>query len=391
MQRIIDALRVRHLHEVPPSAGAGPAGGQPAAARSGSRGGPGAWLAVLATAVVMVVAKDLILPLVLALLLSFLLRPLVRLLARRGLPTSAGSLLIILAFGAGAVLAVTALQGPFAEWMAKLPEAVRHIRERVDEMHGSLKGVDAATQALSSLTQVGGTPAHGQPLEVHSQQAGSWLLGAGSAALGTLEVVMMLYFLLSSGDRLLLRYVSLLPGLRDGTTPSDVVMGSYAGKNAAAVVAEIEDMVFTYLATITVINLLVGVAVLALAWAAGLGSPLLWGAMAFLLNYLPYLGPLVGVLIVTLASFLTFPDSGHALIAPLGYAATILVEGNVLTPMVLGRRLEIHPLVVFVWLLLVGWLWGMVGAILAVPLLMVIKIFGERIRGLGQFPALIAP
>ncbi len=352
--------------------------------------GPGPWLGLLAVTVVMVIAKELILPLVLALLFSFLLRPLVRLMARRGLPLPVGSLLVILALTAALGTAIIGLQGPFSEWMTKLPDAVRHIRERIDEAHGSLKGVDAATQALQSLSQATGA-APTRPLEVHSQEASSWMLGVGNAALSVLEVVLMLYFLLSSGDRLLLRYVSLLPGLRYGATPPDVVMGSYNSKNAAAVVAEIEDMVFTYLATITVINLLVGVAVALIAWGVGLGSPILWGAMAFLLNYLPYLGPLAGVMIVTLASYLTLQDSGLTLVAPLSYAGIVLIEGNVLTPMVLGKRLEIHPLVVFVWLLLLGWLWGMVGAILAVPLLMVIKIFSERIRGLGLFPSLIAP
>ncbi|MBA3938850.1 MAG: AI-2E family transporter [Planctomycetes bacterium] len=353
--------------------------------------GPGPWLAILAALVVMVIAKELILPLVLALLLSFLLRPLVRLLARRGMPLPLGSLLVIVALTVGMGLAISGLQRPFTEWMTKLPDAVRHIRERIDDAQGSLKGVDAATKALHSLSEVAGAAPAVSPLEVHSQESGSWMLGAGNAALAVLEVLLMLYFLLSSGDRLLLRYVSLLPGLRYGSTAPDVVMGSYNSKNAAAVVAEIEDMVFTYLATITVINLLVGLAVGLITWTAGVGNPVLWGAMAFLLNYLPYIGPLAGVLIVALASFVTIPDGGQALIAPAAYAGTVLIEGNVLTPLVLGKRLEIHPLVVFVWLLLLGWLWGMAGAILAVPLLMVIKIFSERIRGLGFFPSLIAP
>ena len=183
------------------------------------------------------------------------------------------------------------------------------------------------------------------------------------------------YFLLIDGDALLGRLFRLLPDTPDR-------------ERAGSVINVIERRMGQYLRTVTLINL--GLAVLGAALhALGMPNPWLWAGLAAILNYVPYLGPGVGIVTVGLASFLTFRDTSTAILPPLVYLGLATIEGNVLTPMILGRAFHISPLVVFVWLVFWGWLWSVPGAIISVPLLMLIKITCEQTPTLGPMAALM--
>jgi len=192
---------------------------------------------------------------------------------------------------------------------------------------------------------------------------------------GAIETLVLLYFLLAYGDVFLQKLVKVLPDFRDK-------------KEAVTIAREVQQNISSFLFTITLINatfgLLVGVGV----WLVGLSNPILWGVAAALLNYIPYFGPITGVCILALAGLLTFDSVGHALVPPFIYLSLHALESNFITPMILGRRLTVNPLIIFISLMFWTWLWGIPGALLSVPLLMTLKIVCdhfEPLAPLGEF------
>ena len=185
----------------------------------------------------------------------------------------------------------------------------------------------------------------------------------------------LLYFLLASGDLFLRKLIKVTPNLADK-------------KRAVDIARQIETEVSTYLATITLINLILGLAVWGLMTLIGLPNPLLWGVLAAVANYIPYLGAIVMMAVLTMVGFLTFPDLGHALMPVGAFIGLNVLESYLLTPLILGRRLTLNPVVIFLGLTFWGWIWGITGALLAVPIMVVIKIFcdhSEPLAPVGEF------
>jgi predicted PurR-regulated permease PerM len=155
-------------------------------------------------------------------------------------------------------------------------------------------------------------------------------------------------------------------------------------KRAVEIARETERQVSAYLLTITLVNALLGAVLGTTVWLLGLPNPALWGAMAFVLNFIPYLGPLIGIVVLGVVALVTFPGLGQALLVPAVYFLLHGVETNIITPLVLVRRLTLNPVVMFLWLSLWFWLWGIPAAILAVPMLKTLKIFCDNIPQLAQ-------
>ncbi len=202
------------------------------------------------------------------------------------------------------------------------------------------------------------------------------LFGGTQDLLGSaLVVFVLLYFLLASGDLFLSKLIRVLPKLRDK-------------KRAVQIARDTEDQISSYLITTTAINLVFGVAVGVAMYLLGVPNPVLWGVLAAITNYVPYLGALAMVAILGLVALLQFGDPGRTLLVPGVFLALNLVESMLLTPILLGQRLTLNPVVVFVGVLFWGWLWGVVGAILAVPILAAFKIVCdhvERPAPVGEF------
>ncbi len=329
-------------------------------------------LAVLAVVYTLYFAAAILLPFVLALVLYLLLSPAMRFLTRRlRLPRFlAALLLIILLFvvvgGVGAAISV-----PATEWIGKAPEALPKLAEKLGFLRRPFEYAQHGYQQLSGLMGGGN----------QQQTSGggmSSLTSFGSSVLGGLKtmlsdgftILLLLFFFLSSGDTLLRRLVEVLPSWEDK-------------KRAVGIASEIEDNVASYLATITVMNVLVGTLNGLQVWLLGMPNPLLFGTMAFLLNYIPILGPLTGVLIFGFVGLFTFDNPLFAL-APAGiYLVIHIMEGETITPMLLARRLTLSPVLVIVSLFFWDWLWGVPGALLSVPLLAVAKIVCDRLPGLA--------
>lgn len=189
-------------------------------------------------------------------------------------------------------------------------------------------------------------------------------------------MVIFLFLLLASGDSLLRKVVRILPRLKDK-------------KTAVEVVRQMEADISTYLITITLINLTLGAIVGSGIALFGLPNPLLWGVMAALLNFIPYLGALVGLTAVALLGLMTY-DQMIAIWLPIAfYFTATTLEAYIFTPLILGRRLTLNPIVIFISLLLWGWIWGIGGALMAVPILAVTKIVCDHVEPLAFLGELI--
>lgn len=321
-------------------------------------------------------ARPFLLPIVVATILNFLLSPVVRGLGRLHVPQPLGAGLVILALLGAVALGIQRLSGPAAEWIDKTPQGVERIETRIRGLRRPVEQVQQAAEKVQA--EVGRLSGDGRTQEVKVREGTltGALLSRTQAFLGAAVVVLiLLYFLLASGDFFLRKLIRVLPRLQDK-------------RRAVEIARQTELHISTYLSTIALINTVLGIVVALAMWLVGMPNPALWGVLAGLLNFVPYLGPVVTTGVILIVSLLTFEDLGRALVAPLLYFAINFTEGSFVTPTVLGRRLTLNPVVVFVGLVFWGWLWGIPGALLAVPLLAVFKIFCDHIEPLspiGEF------
>ncbi len=317
-------------------------------------------------------ARGFFLPLILALLVTLAFMPIVRSLSRRGIPPVATAVLVVAGIGAGLVGLSLLLAEPTSRMLAEAPQIIAELRDRFGSGQGALSRLEEASKQIQDMAE--GTDEPGAPQKVVLAQPGiiSWAAETLSGIGGTLGATLLfVVFLLSSGDLFLQKLVRILPTLSDK-------------KRSLRVVHDVESEVSRYLFTITLINMGFGAAVgLAMA-ALGMPNPVLWGVGAALLNYVPYLGALVGMALAGAIGLITFPTLGMAALPPLAYFICNAVEGSVVTPLTLGRRLELNPVAILVALAFGGWMWGVVGALIGVPLLVVIKVFCDHFEGLAN-------
>jgi len=320
-------------------------------------------------------ARALVVPIVLAVLLDFLLKPLVRALRRVGIPEAAGAAIVVLGSLGSVAAATYQLADPAREWLASAPASLRQATDRLRAVRRPLEGLNRTAHQVQQVT--------GEPNDTATREVAvkgppltAKLLGGAQAFItSALEVLILLYFLLASGDLFLQKLIKLLPQLSDK-------------KTAVAIAREMETAISTYLVTLMLINLAVALAVAGVLALVGLPSPLLWGALAGLAEFVPYVGATVMVALLSLAGLATFDHLGHALLVPGAYLAVNSLQANVLSPLLHGRRLALNPVAIFLAVLLCWWLWGVLGAFLAVPLLATVKIFCDhldRLAPVGEF------
>jgi len=162
------------------------------------------------------------------------------------------------------------------------------------------------------------------------------------------------------------------------------ILPRFSGKRHAVEIFEhIEHDISIHLVTITAMNGAVGAATALIMWTCGVGDPLLWGAVAFLLNFIPVIGPIIAVVIFLMAGLLSVEPLWQALLPGALYLGVHLIEGQSITPMLLAKRFTLNPLLVVLALIFWFWMWGVIGAILAVPMLAVTKIVCDRVPPLA--------
>jgi predicted PurR-regulated permease PerM len=332
-------------------------------------------LFALGVLAVLYLASAIILPVVLAFVLNLLLQPAVRLLGRVHLPRAVGALLtVLLVIGALAGL-VAALSVPAVTWAERLPEGIPRLEAHLQVIKGPIAALQKLIQQAEQVADA--PPSKGSIVSVRRDLGLTGALFAGTRSVldGLFTTVLVLYFLLVAGHIFLLRIVEILP--------------TFSNKRQAVDISQqVQEDISAYLVTITAMNAAVGVTTAAAMYLCGLGDPLLWGTTAFLLNYIPILGPFFGICIFVLVGMLSFESLWWALLPPVIYFGIHLVEGETLTPMLLARRFTLNPVLIILSLVFWFWMWGVIGAILAVPMLAILKIISDRLRplkALGHF------
>lgn len=331
-------------------------------------------LFLLALLAALYAAKEIALPVVAACLLKLLLQPAVRALERLRLPRLIGALLTIVLLCALIAGFAAALVGPAKDWAAKLPEGLPRLEQHLS---GLRDPIDALRNLLHRAERVAdATAANPAPVAVAVQPkpdlAQSLFSGTRVVLAELFTTILLLFFLLLSGDLFLRRTVELLPRFSDK-------------REAVEISQHLESDVSGYLTTITAMNLLVGIATAGVMLVCRVGDPVLWGAVAFLLNFAPILGPVVGIGIFVLAGLLSFDWFGAAFVPAALYFGVHLLESQLITPLLLARRFTLNPVLVILTLVFWYWMWGVPGAILGVPLLAITKIVCDRVRPLMAF------
>lgn len=320
-------------------------------------------IAIVALLYALTTASSVVVPLLLAILISLTLAPAVRALVALRLPRTLAALLVVAAAIALAWGAFYLLAGPAQSWMERAPTALRRLESG---MSGMMEPLERASEATESLMKIG-TDKTQTTVVAAEKSTALTVLARAPAVIGSLLATVFLTFLfLMYGDMLLRKFVTLVPGLS-------------AKKELVAGTREAQHELSLYLFTVTMINVALGIATAGMLYWLDVPDPLLWGGVAALLNYAPYVGAVLTALLLTVVGFAEFAEPMQALAVPGGFIVLNLIEGQVVTPLLLGRRLALDPVVIFVSIMLFGFLWGMAGMLMAVPLLACLRIMANRV------------
>lgn len=329
-------------------------------------------VAIIATGVIVVaaalaVARPVLVPIVAAVIIGSVIGPAMEAMARRNVPVPVAASVIVvvligLLYGAAVILAA-----PLADWTARAPEIGTIIRERFAALQPALRAVGSFVETLDTIESVGRSSEAPITVRLADSRMLESAVGLVTPAIGE--------FILFSGSLLFF-----LAGRIQIKRRLVRAMGPRTTRLAALrVFRAIEDRLGAYLVTATFINVGLGVATMLITWALGLPSPALWGALACLLNYIPYLGPAVMTLILAMAGIVSFPGIVQALLPAAAFLALTGIEGHVLTPLIVSRRVSLNPFAVFLSMALWTWLWGPAGTFLAVPLLIAAMALADSV------------
>ncbi len=321
-------------------------------------------LLVIAILCISYLAADIVLPIVLAFLLNLLFQPGMRLFEKIHVPRPLAALLLIIGTFAAIVGIVTALSGPAASWAQKLPGGVARLEERLLFLTRPIQTLQSFLHQLDTISQSGTVVGSGPTT------AETFFKGTQHFAGGFFETFLILFFLLISGDTFLRRTVEVVPSFKNK-------------RRVVELSQQVEKNISAYLVTITLMNAGVGTATGLAMWACGLGDPILWGAVAFFLNYVQILGPFVGVGLFFFAGLLTIENTWQACLPAVLYLSIHLIEGEAVTPLLLARRFTLNPVLVIISLIFWFWMWGVLGAVLAVPMLAIAKIICDGLKPLN--------
>ena len=335
-------------------------------------------LAVLAVAFTLWAAQDLILPVLLAMFLALVGNPIIRLLRRARLPRFLGALLVLAMGIAGSVLLAQQLVQPAGEWIRELP---REIGQLAPKLRSLAKPVQDANKAAENIARAAGGENTSKPVQVVKTEVNDpykALTATPRMVASVLAVVLLTFFFMVYGQDLQRNAIALLPGRQQKKLTVEILQA-------------IESEISRYVLTISIINVLLGLAYAACLYfflALPLDEALLWGTMAAILNFAPYVGPLIGMVAMLAMGFLTY-QPWQSLAPAAIYLGLHTLEGQLVTPIVLGKRMALSPLLLILALMVFGWLWGILGLLLAVPLLVCVKIVLAKVDGLEGWARLL--
>lgn len=310
---------------------------------------------------VLKIASLILVPLTLAILLSLLFAPLVNSLSKIGISKRIGSAAIVLALTGLLVGGIILLAEPTSQWLEKSPSLFHEIERKLNKLKEPMKQVQEAADKVEDLAAI---DKKSQPfiVKLQAKKLSETVFVATPKFLAfMLLLIILLYFLLFSGGEVAEYLVHMIS--RMGRRECSIDMGHY-----------IQQEISKYLFTIATINICLGVSIAIAMALIGLPNPILWGTMAAILNFAPYIGAICGTFVIAAVSFISFDQLSQILLAPGIFLVLTSLEGHIITPQVLGIRFSLNPLLLFLSMIFWGWMWGYIGALLAVPLLVIFKI-----------------
>lgn len=336
-------------------------------------------LAVLAVGYTLWATQDLILPVLLAMFFALIGNPIIRVLQRLHVPRFLGALAVLFSGIALMVLLGQQLAQPAGQWIREAPRELRSLAPKLQKL---TRPVQEANKAAQTIARAAGGESGGKPVQVVKTEVNNpykSLTATPMLVASMLAVVLLTFFFMVYGQDLQRKALALLPDRQKKKVTVDILQA-------------IESEVSRYVLTISLINAVVGLVFAGCLYfflAVPLDEALLWGTMAALLNFAPYVGPLIGIVAMLLMGFSSYDEPLRALLPAAIYLGLHTLEGQIITPIVLGKRMALSPLVLILVLMVFGWLWGLVGLLLAVPLLVCVKIVLTRIDGLHGWARLL--
>jgi predicted PurR-regulated permease PerM len=322
-------------------------------------------------------ARPVVLPVVLACIAGMTLKPLIRWSSGCHIPPAL-SAAVVLCFLVSAIgIGFFQLGRPAVRWMNEAPQHMTELRQRIQKNFPRVLRFSQAAAAANNLGATEGEQQKATVVEVKTSRVPTTFINwTGTFLAGIGETLVLLYLLLASGDLFLQKLVHVMPTLHDK-------------KRAVEISHEIQQNISNYLFSVSLINIGLGVAVSMGLYFLGVPNAAMWGMLVAVLNFVPYFGPIVGVMLLATVGLLSFDTLWQGLLPAAGYLLLHLLEANLITPVLLGRRFTLNPVVVFVSLIFWTWLWGVPGALLSVPILVSAKVVCDRFPTLSAVSQLL--
>jgi predicted PurR-regulated permease PerM len=336
-------------------------------------------IAVAATAHLLYFARSALFPIVLAFVLNLVIKPVTRRVTKWGLSNMASAVVVFSMVGVTLAGFMGAVWGPANSWIVTAPETIQQVRIKLAPLAKPFARLNQASQQVTDLTTLP-SEQQKQPQAVQVQQpsiTGALLNTTGGMVATLSTTLVLLFFLMAAGDRFLEKLVGVMPTLADK-------------KMCVQISRQVEQRVSQYLLAITAINIGLGVAVGFGLALLGMPNPVLWGCLVAVLNYVPFAGALVGSAVVFVVALVSLESLGAALMAPTIYGVLNMIESNFITPGLLGKTTELNPVMIMLSLVLWGAVWGLGGALLAVPLLLIAKIVCDELEPLKPIGVFLA-
>jgi predicted PurR-regulated permease PerM len=279
---------------------------------------------------------------------------------RRGVPAKISAALCVLVFLMITIFAIGSIVLPAIDWVALVPQRIGKVREALEPVLDLYKDFERFIDRTVSQVAVAEEGGRTVRIETPNSMLGLLTASAPHALIQLFFALLVIFFFLAGWTAMRKRTI--------------VSRGSFEGAlTTARVIQQVVDATSTYLGTITVINVTLGALTALILWQLGMDSPLMWGGIVAVLNYIPYLGPIASAILLFIGGLMTFPDAWAALLPPAIFVGLHMVEANFITPLIVGKRLTISPLAILIALSFWSWVWGTTGALLAVPLLIIMK------------------
>lgn len=335
------------------------------------------FLAFVAGVAAIYLGRGLLLPILLAIFIAILLFPAVSHLRRLYVPEPLAAGIVVISSVLLVVAALYGLSGPLQEWADRMPRLAFELQFRLRAVQEALEQMRDFAQQIEAMTE-GRDSGNGEkkPEPTGPDVIQGLLRGARSTLVTLLTSLVLVYFLLAQGSRLSDRIFQALPP-------------TWYDDSSSGVGETLRVQVNSYLRTFTLINIALGTAVGLAMWGLGLPDPVLWGVFAGVLNFLPYVGPLIVFIVIGGVSLLTFNTWGGILAPPLVFLVINGLEGSVITPHLVGRAMRLNPIAIFISVLFWTWAWGAVGALLAVPTLAVLSIATDHLKPIRRLQPLL--